>query len=372
MSEYQYYEWQAIDRILTIEEQAEVEGLSSHIDVTSSRAMVEYHWSDFRHDPKQVLLEYFDAHLYLANWGSRRLIFRFPKGLLDEAAIEAYCAPDHISFDASGDFQVLDFELDEEGWGDWVETNGILSTFTRLRDDLIQGDIRLLYLAWLAAITLDAFWYEDEDEFEEPCEPSVPAGLNDLPPALNLFVRVFDIDPLLIKAAAETSPTIETAPAVEFHALVAKLSRQECNQYLARIADGEPGAVLALRKHLLSFTLKAPQVSQGPRSIGYLFKRYEQLQEAEKQNKAEAARCAHADKMQRITERAPQMWPQIDVLLQSYTPKNYDEVTRMLVDLKQLAEFQGTQEAFQARLEALRERFKTRGSLMQRWQRSGL
>lgn len=53
MSEYQYHEWQAIDRILTIKEQAEVEGLSSHIDVTVSRAMVEYHWSDFKHDQQK-------------------------------------------------------------------------------------------------------------------------------------------------------------------------------------------------------------------------------------------------------------------------------------------------------------------------------
>ncbi len=55
MSEYQYHEWQAVDRVLTPEEQAAVNGLSSHIEVSSSRAVVTYNWSDFRHDPKQVL-----------------------------------------------------------------------------------------------------------------------------------------------------------------------------------------------------------------------------------------------------------------------------------------------------------------------------
>ena len=87
MSEYQYHEWQAIDRVLTPEEQDAVYDLSSHIEVSSSRAVVTYHWSDFRHDPKQVLLKYFDAYFYLANWGSLRLMFRFPKGLLEEADI---------------------------------------------------------------------------------------------------------------------------------------------------------------------------------------------------------------------------------------------------------------------------------------------
>jgi len=42
MSEYQYYEWQTIDRPLTPEEQAAVNKLSSHIAVTSSTAVVTY------------------------------------------------------------------------------------------------------------------------------------------------------------------------------------------------------------------------------------------------------------------------------------------------------------------------------------------
>jgi hypothetical protein len=40
MSEYQYHEWQTVDRVLTAEEQAEVDSLSSHIEVSSSRAAV--------------------------------------------------------------------------------------------------------------------------------------------------------------------------------------------------------------------------------------------------------------------------------------------------------------------------------------------
>jgi hypothetical protein len=40
MSEYQYYEWQALERPLTVAEQAAVNGLSSHIDVASTQAIV--------------------------------------------------------------------------------------------------------------------------------------------------------------------------------------------------------------------------------------------------------------------------------------------------------------------------------------------
>ena len=59
MSEYQYYEWQTLERPLTAAEQEAVNNLSSHMDVTSSQAIVTYEWGDFKHDPIQVLAKYF-------------------------------------------------------------------------------------------------------------------------------------------------------------------------------------------------------------------------------------------------------------------------------------------------------------------------
>ncbi|HLA07093.1 MAG TPA: hypothetical protein VJ022_06605 [Anaerolineales bacterium] len=97
MSEYQYYEWQTVERPLTAIEQKAVYGFSSHIDVTSTQAIVTYYWGDFKHDPLNVLAKYFDAHLYLANWGTRRLAFRFPKEMVEAATIEAYCDEDHTN-----------------------------------------------------------------------------------------------------------------------------------------------------------------------------------------------------------------------------------------------------------------------------------
>jgi len=148
MSEYQYYEWQTLERPLTADEQKAVNGLSSHIDVTSSQAIVTYEWSNFKHDPIQVLAEYFDAFLYLANWGTRRLAFRFPKGLVDEAALTPYIDEYHLTFKEVGKVQILEFEMDEEkGFEEWMDTRGVLSTLSRLRDDILQGDFRALYLA---------------------------------------------------------------------------------------------------------------------------------------------------------------------------------------------------------------------------------
>ena len=114
MSEYQYYEWQALERPLTATEQAAVNGLSSHIDVTSSQAIVTYEWGDFKHDPIAVLAKYFDAHLYITNWGTRHLAFRFPKGVLDTKAIEVYCDEDHIRLKTLGQVQIFPIRVNQE------------------------------------------------------------------------------------------------------------------------------------------------------------------------------------------------------------------------------------------------------------------
>jgi len=52
MTEYQYFEWQTVDRLLTEAEQEAVSDLSSHIDVSASRAVVTYAYGSFKHDPR--------------------------------------------------------------------------------------------------------------------------------------------------------------------------------------------------------------------------------------------------------------------------------------------------------------------------------
>ena len=76
MSEYQYYEFQAINRPLTEEQQTYMRSLSSRVELTPTRAVFTYSYGDFRGNPLAVLEAHFDALLYLANWGSKRLAFR--------------------------------------------------------------------------------------------------------------------------------------------------------------------------------------------------------------------------------------------------------------------------------------------------------
>lgn len=91
MSEYQYYEFQAIDRPLTAEEQQSVSKLSSRVEPHPRRAVFVYHYSDLRANAKELLAKYYDAMFYIANWGTTRLLFRFPRHLIDVKQLEPYC-----------------------------------------------------------------------------------------------------------------------------------------------------------------------------------------------------------------------------------------------------------------------------------------
>ncbi len=82
MSEYQYYEFQSVDRRLTQSEQEALSQLSSRAQISSSRAIFVYSYGDLPGQEKQLLIKYFDAMFYIANWGSLQLMFRFPKGLM--------------------------------------------------------------------------------------------------------------------------------------------------------------------------------------------------------------------------------------------------------------------------------------------------
>lgn len=53
MSEYQYYEFQALDRPLTASEQAYISSLSSRVQLSATNAIFTYSYGDFRGEPKE-------------------------------------------------------------------------------------------------------------------------------------------------------------------------------------------------------------------------------------------------------------------------------------------------------------------------------
>src|SRR4030088_1611601 len=90
MSEYQYFELQAIDRPLSEGNRKAVRDLSARARITATSFTNSYEWGDFKADPAKLMERWFDLHLYLANWGSRRLMIRLPTRMVNRHFIDTF------------------------------------------------------------------------------------------------------------------------------------------------------------------------------------------------------------------------------------------------------------------------------------------
>ena len=101
---------------------------------------------------------WFDLHLYLANWGSRRLMIRLPKRLVDRRLLDAFLGEvDCATLSVSGENLILDIGRDEVEFEDWDDGSGWLAALAPLRAEVLAGDLRLFYLLWLTAVEAEAF-----------------------------------------------------------------------------------------------------------------------------------------------------------------------------------------------------------------------
>lgn len=275
MSEYQYYEFLAIDRPLDGDEQAAVRAASTRATITATSFVNEYHWGDFKGDSDLWMERYYDAHLHVTSWGTRRVMFRLPSDLLDPELVDEYRVDDQLTAWATDESIVLDF-VNEDDSGDFdfdldEGADELLSTIVGVRAELATGDLRPLYLAWLAAY---GTWERDEDAFDRDAddnlEPPVPPGLATLTEAQRALSDFLRLDANLLATAARTSPPL-TAPTTTLAAWVTNLPTADKNRIVERVVRGE--TTVRLRMDLLhrfhnDTTPTTPQA--GRRTVGTL------------------------------------------------------------------------------------------------------
>lgn len=363
MSSYQCYEFHAIDRLLTDEEQQAVARLSSRVEPHPRQAVFVYHWSSFPGNAREVLTQYYDAMFYTANWGSRQLMFRFPRTAFDLESASAYCQPliveDYVSFSTAGEHVILNVEFHDEEGHDWVEAEGGLGAMLSLRDDILRGDYRALYLAWLNVLEVD-------DLLESIPEPPVPPGLRALSPALHAFVEFFEIDEMVIRVAAEASDDRGAQPESWLRSALSQLPEGERDALLLRLARGEPHLTVELNRRLREIS-PLPETALPPRrTVGWLWREAEARRERERRRRAEEAEARRIRDLEALAERETEVWADVESLIERKQAKPYDHAVSLLVRLRKLAEYQGEEDAFQQRIDQLHEQYSRRSGLQRR------
>ncbi|MEM7727003.1 MAG: hypothetical protein AAF208_11630 [Cyanobacteria bacterium P01_A01_bin.45] len=344
MSEYQYYEFLALDKPLTAAQKADIEKISSRGEVTSNQAKFVYNYGDFRGDPQEVLGKYFDVMLYMANWGSRQLMFRFPKSLVNAKELESYCSQDGMTISTTSKSIIVDINIFDEDLNDWIDSGeGCLSGMVLLRDSIMRGDYRCLYLAWLKAATI----YCDEEDL---LEPPVPPNLNDLSGSLNAFIDFFAIDTDLISAAAMNSNLQEEEEESLGH-MILNLNDQEKNDFLTRLLKGETNLNIELTYKLRELSGKQEvgleANTNSRRKLSQLLEIAKEKAKKRIEKERELKHQAKIQRLEKLAKKKEEVWEQIFNDIARKQVKPYDKAVANLVELRDLAEHQGNLKEFQ-------------------------
>jgi len=391
MSEYQQFEFVAIDRPLTPQEQDSLREFSSRATITSRQFKVDYSWGSFKGDEDKWIDRYFDAFLYLSNWGSRRFILRLPHDVLPLETARRYCASETASTRSSGSNVVLNFGIDNEGEHEWIdEDDDTLARLLPLRADLADGDHRALYLAWLAGISVESGYDDDESdedvkERENQEEPPCPPGLGKLTPQLEAFAEFLSLDDDLIAAAASASPVLEDVNSDAFESWVIALSSEEKTSLVVRLVRS---SAALLRSELLQRfresrdrSLHRPAVK--PRTVGEIFRLADSVGDVRRRKEAEDAAREKAIRDQQEAERRDlvlamlrgreaEAWSEAQSLIESRKPKKYDEAVLLLGNLRELCAREGRGGEAIQRIARIRLEHAGKKTLIDKMERAGL
>jgi hypothetical protein len=206
--------------------------------------------------------------VYFANWGSRRLMFRLPLHAVSLDDLRACVPGGPVTLTVTKHHVVLDLWSEtEEPEEEWFEDGQLLASLTPLRAELLRGDHRVAYLAWLLAVQAG------ELDPDTP-EPRVPHGLDTPSASLAALTSFLRVDPDLLAAAAEAGVEDADEPH-RFRSWVARLPAREQQRWLLRAADNLD---LAVGSALLGEFRRAhpPVAAEQGRTVAQLLARAEE------------------------------------------------------------------------------------------------
>ncbi|MDQ7075593.1 MAG: hypothetical protein Q9O24_10690 [Gammaproteobacteria bacterium] len=368
MSEYQYYEFRAIDRALSEVEKKELSTLSSRARITSHQASFVYNYGDFRGNEVQLMERCFDIMLYMADWGSLRLMIRLPVSLVDIKKVALFSVSEEIDCILSEDKKhiILDFNFQDDGSDDWLHAESWLDDLVDLRAELMQGDFRALYLAWLLAA---AHIWDDGEVDADLLEPPLPAGLQRLSTAQVAWCKFLGVDKALVAVAAELSKPRQEKK-INVALWLDKLPAKEQRKFLLRLAHGEENLSALLNRKLEKMAKKgqidgAKDVSTN-RSIAELLERkdeHKQDQQAEHQRQLEIAR---QQRLAVLATRQDEAWQEVYDLIEEKKSKSYDKAVAILKGLCDLAHHQDDWQSFKEQVVEIKRCYPGRSALLRK------
>ncbi|QQS53451.1 MAG: hypothetical protein IPM89_11245 [Candidatus Competibacteraceae bacterium] len=381
MSEYQYYEFLAIDRPLSAKEIAELRALSTRARITPTSFVNEYHWGDFKGSPDTLMRRYFDAHVYLANWGQCHFSLRLPHDALDAETAAAYTTKYAFLIKETGEHWVIDWSLNEsEDYDRFGEDDGCdwMARLTPLRDELLCGEQRALYLGWLAAV-------EAGEVKDEQLEPPVPAGMQQPTSAQRALVKFLGVGlDLLTAATIASTAAVEDVPAPEERETwLDTVPANETRELLHLLLDGrgqQAERTLKARFAAWQRERRPSSVAGTPRrTVAELRRLAEEVAQLRLRREAEAHARADAERRKQreaylstLARDFDRAWATADQQAERGVASAYDEVRRAVVDLAEAYQRHASHEQFEQALQRFMAPHRRRTTLVKRLADAGL
>ena len=379
MSEYQYYDFRAIDHALTKTEMAALRAISTRAVITTTSFTNHYEWGDLKADPLKLLEKYFDASVYVANWGTREFHLRLPQERVDFKQLKSILPGKSAHVRSAGKFVIVSFESEVESDDDWDDGTGWMGSLVSLRSDLLRGDLRCLYLGWLHSVECHEF-------SEDTLEPPVPAGLRELSAPLDSFIEFLGIDGDLVEVAASASAPLKEGPSrkelatwiqglpenekdsllIDFLSESSERCRLELLQRFRR-ENGVAANHGAIERRTVNDLLTESRVRSDERANQLRANRAEDV--ARKKAKDEADRAVY---LEGLVKREKAVWKQVEAYIEKRQPKDYERAVILLVDLHDLAVRQGDEAGFQLRMEELRKTHTAKSAFLGRLAKANL
>jgi hypothetical protein len=249
-----------------------------------------------------------------------------------------------------------------------------------LRQDLLRGDYRCLYLAWLRSV-------QEEEVEDDEHEPPVPPGLREESEPLSAFGSFFEIELDLIEAAAEASgPRRRRLPPTTWRSgcrverskrrtlccaspcmAAEQLSRRSCSVSTIRPTfQVEERTRAASREQPASCErrlVRAPRTR--PRSSA-----------CKRKPRSGGGRPNRLPPAPPISTAWPpqeeKAWDQVGDLIATKRPNDYDRAVQLLLDPRDLAARDKREADFRFGLRMVREEHANKPSLQRRLNEAGL
>ena len=378
MSEYQYYEYQTVDRPLGEAERRELRNLSTRARITATSFVNSYDWGDFKGNPARLMERNFDLFLYLANWGTRHFSMRLPKRLVDADDLERFLVDDDVAtLRTAGGNLIADIFREEVEYEEWDDGKGWLAALAPLRADVLGGDLRVFYLVWLMAV-------EDGHVCDGVVEP--PPGIAPLPASLAAFADFFGIDRDLLDVAAETGaaahPTGPSPAAVQ--SFVRSIPEDEKVALLLRLYEGDdPHLGAGFRQRCREVVGSRSTAGKGLRTAAELRAAAGRLAE-ERRRRAEAKAAAERRRQDEervkarerhlaaLVARGEAAWREAEDLISLRNATGYQRAAALLTDLRDIAARNGRTKEFECRLADIHSRHERKGRFLERLATAGL